>query len=312
MARKLRFGVQTAPHNTTWADLEAVWKVIDEAGYDTAWVFDHFYPILSDAAGPCLEGWTALTALAAATKNVEAGVLVTGNTYRHPAVLAKMGATVDHITGGRLIMGIGAAWFELEHTAYGIPFYTTGERIRRLDEAVAIIKGMWTDETTTIRGRYYQVTEARCEPKPVRKPHPPFMIGGGGEKLTLRVVAKHADIWNTFGPPAVFRSKIAVLREHCSAVARNFDDIEISWAGLAAVCDSAAERDTVLAPLAKAWGQSVEQMAEASLVGSTDEVLRRLEEFRKAGVTHFIMLMAPPFQHDQIRRFADAIVSKFR
>jgi alkanesulfonate monooxygenase SsuD/methylene tetrahydromethanopterin reductase-like flavin-dependent oxidoreductase (luciferase family) len=171
---------------------------------------------------------------------------------------------------------------------------------------------MWTDETTTIRGRYYQVTEARCEPKPVRKPHPPFMIGGGGEKLTLRVVAKHADIWNTFGPPAVFRSKIAVLREHCSAVARNFDDIEISWAGLAAVCDSAAERDTVLAPLAKAWGQSVEQMAEASLVGSTDEVLRRLEEFRKAGVTHFIMLMAPPFQHDQIRRFADAIVSRFR
>jgi F420-dependent oxidoreductase-like protein len=312
MTRKLRFGVQTAPQNTTWADLRAVWKLIDEAGYDTAWLFDHFYPILADPAGPCFEGWTALAALAAETKNVEAGVLVTGNTYRHPAVLAKMGATVDHIIAGRLIMGIGAGWFELEHKAYGTPFYTTGERIRRLDEAVAIIKSMWTVEKTTIQGRYYQVSEARCEPKPVRKPHPPFMIGGAGEKLTLRVVAKHADIWNTFGSAAVFRSKIAVLQEHCNSVGRNVDKIEISWAGLAAVCDSAAERDAMLAPLAKAWGQSIEQMAEASLVGSTDEVLRRLEEFQKAGVTHFIMLIAPPFKHDQLCRFADTIVDKFR
>jgi alkanesulfonate monooxygenase SsuD/methylene tetrahydromethanopterin reductase-like flavin-dependent oxidoreductase (luciferase family) len=138
------------------------------------------------------------------------------------------------------------------------------------------------------------------------------MIGGAGEKLTLRVVAKHADIWNTFGSAAVFRSKTAVLREHCSSVGRNVDEIEISWAGLAAICDSAAERDALLASLAKAWGQSIEQMAEASLVGSTNEVLRRLEEFQKAGVTHFIMLMAPPFKHDQLRRFADTIVAKFR
>ena len=312
MARKLRFGVQTAPQNTTWADLRGVWKLIDEAGYDTAWLFDHFYPILADPAGPCFEGWTALTGLAEETKNVEAGVLVTGNTYRHPAVLAKMGAALDHIIAGRLIMGIGAGWFELEHNAYGIPFYTPGERIRRLDEAVAIIKSMWTAEKTTMQGRYYQVLEARCEPKPVRKPHPPFMIGGAGEKLTLRVVAKHADIWNTFGSPSVFRSKIAVLRDHCNSVGRNVDEIEISWAGLAAVCGSAAERDALLAPAAKAWGQSNEQMAEASLVGSTDEVLRRLEEFQKAGVTHFIMLMAPPFKHDQIRRFADTIIARLR
>jgi F420-dependent oxidoreductase-like protein len=312
MTHKLRFGVQTAPHNTTWADLRAVWKVIDEAGYDTAWLFDHFYPILSDPAGPCFEGWTALTALAAETKHVEAGVLVTGNTYRHPAVLAKMGATLDQIIGGRLIMGIGAAWFEMEHNAYGIPFYTTGERIRRLDEAVAIIKNMWTAEKTTMQGRYYQVSEARCEPKSVRKPHPPFMIGGAGEKLTLRVVAKHADIWNTFGSASVFRSKLAVLQEHCRSVGRNIDEIEISWAGIAAVCDSAAEREALLAPLAKAWNQSIEQMAEASLVGSKDEVFRQLEEFQKAGVTHFIMLMPPPFKHDQLRGFADTIVAKLR
>jgi alkanesulfonate monooxygenase SsuD/methylene tetrahydromethanopterin reductase-like flavin-dependent oxidoreductase (luciferase family) len=138
------------------------------------------------------------------------------------------------------------------------------------------------------------------------------MIGGAGEKLTLRVVAKHADIWNTFGTPSLFRSKIAVLREHCGSVGRNMDEIEISWAGLAGVCGSAAERDALLSPLAKAWGQSIEQMAESSLVGSTDEVFRRMEEFRKAGVTHFIVLTAPPFKHDQVRRFADMIIAKFR
>src|SRR5215831_20026502 len=149
MTRKLRFGVQTAPQNTTWADLRAVWKVIDEAGYDTAWLFDHFYPILADPAGPCFEGWTALSALAADTKNVEAGVLVTGNTYRHPAVLAKMGATLDHIIAGRLILGIGAAWFELEHNAYGIPFYTVTERLHRLGEAAEIIRRLWDEKQVT-------------------------------------------------------------------------------------------------------------------------------------------------------------------
>src|SRR5215468_9541545 len=218
MAKPIRFGVQTAPHNTTWNDLKQVWRLIDEVGYDTAWTFDHFFPILSDPSGPCFEGWMTLAGLAAETSRVKVGVLVTGNTYRYPAVLASMGKTLDHSSDGRLIMGIGAGWFELEHAAYGIPFYTTGERIRRLDEAVTIIKSMWTAEKTTIQGRYYQVSEARCEPKPVRKPHPPLMIGGAGEKLTLRVVARHADIWNTFGSASVFRSKLAVLQEHCRSV----------------------------------------------------------------------------------------------
>ncbi len=312
MSRTIRFGVQTAPQNTTWADLRAVWKVIDDAGFHTAWLFDHFYPVLADPSGPCFEGWTALTAVAAETKNVEAGVLVTGNTYRHPAVLAKMAATLDHIIGGRLIMGIGAAWFELEHTGYGIPFYTTAERIRRLDEAVEAIKGLWTNDKTTLSGRYYQLSEARCEPKPVRKPHPPFMIGGSGEKLMLRVVAKHADIWNTFGSPAVFRSKLAVLRRHCAEVGRNFDDIEISWAGMGAICDSASEKESLVAQRAGLWGRSKEEMEESSLIGSADEVLRKLDQFREAGVTHFITLTSAPFNHGLLRRFADSIVARFR
>lgn len=122
MAKKIRFGVQTAPQNTTWQELRDTWKLIDSLGYDTAWTFDHFFAILSDPSGPCFEGWMSLAALAAETTRVQAGVLVSGNTYRHPAVLAKMGATLDHTSGGRLIMGIGAGWFEQEHAAYGIPF----------------------------------------------------------------------------------------------------------------------------------------------------------------------------------------------
>lgn len=312
MARKIRFGIQTAPQNTTWEDLRSVWKVIDTAGYDTAWVFDHFFPILSDPSGPCFEGWTALTALALETKNVESGVLVTGNTYRHPAVLAKMAATVDHAIRGRLIMGIGAAWFELEHTAYGIPFYTTAERIRRLDEAVGIIKSLWTESETTVKGRYYQVTNGRCEPKPVRKPHPPFMIGGAGEKMMLKVVARHADIWNTFGSPDLFRQKLEVLKDHCANVGRNFDDIEISWAGMTHICDSPAEKDGALAGMAKAWGRSKEEMEQSALVGSVDEIRARIDEFRQVGVTHFIASTVAPFNHDRLRRFADAVVAKYR
>ena len=132
-----------------------------------------------------------------------------------------MGATLDHTSGGRLIMGIGAGWFELEHTAFDIPFYTTAERIRRLDEAAEIIKLLWTQRQTSFDGRYYKVKDAYCEPKPVQQPRPPLMIGGQGEKLMLKVIAKHADQWNTFGPPELFRHKIGVSSEHCRAVGRD-------------------------------------------------------------------------------------------
>ena len=178
MTKRIRFGVQTAPINTSWQELRDTWKLVDELGYDTAWVADHFYPVWGHPSGPCLEGWLTLTALAMETSQVRCGVLVTGNTYRHPAVLAKMGATLDHVSGGRFIMGVGAGWFEPEHSAYGIPFYTVGERIRRLGEAAEIIRRLWSEQQVTFAGRYYQLKDAYCEPKPVQKPRPPLMIGG--------------------------------------------------------------------------------------------------------------------------------------
>ncbi|HYR83117.1 MAG TPA: LLM class F420-dependent oxidoreductase [Terriglobia bacterium] len=312
MSRKLRFGVQTPPQNTTWQELVSVWKTIDQAGYDTAWVFDHFFPIFSDPSGPCFEAWVALTALVLQTSKIEAGVLVTGNTYRHPPVLAKMAATLDHATGGRLILGIGAGWFEQEHKAYGIPFYTTAERIGRLDESIQIIKSLWTQPKTTFEGRYYSVKDAAAEPKPLRKPHPPVLIGAAGERMNLKVVAKHADIWNTFGSPAVFSKKIQVLREHCANVGRNFDEIEISWAGFGVICDSKAMKQEVLSKVAATWGRSVEEMEQSALVGTVDEIRARIDEFTRIGVTHFIVGASSPFDHAGLRRFAAEVIPKVK
>jgi F420-dependent oxidoreductase-like protein len=312
MAKPIRFGVQTPPQNTTFAEMRDTWKLIDQLGYDTAWTFDHFFPILSDPSGPCFEGWVSLTALMAATSHVKAGILVTGNTYRNPAVLASMGKTLDHASDGRLIMGIGAGWFEQEHTAYDVPFYTVGERIRRLDEACEIIKRLWTEKQVNFGGRYYHIKDAYCEPKPVQKPHPPIMIGGGGEKLTLRVVAKHADIWNTFGPPQVFRDKLSVLRAHCKAVGRNIDEIEVSWAGSAAITQSREQKEAVVQAISKVFGRSPEDVEPGLLIGSAEEIRDRIAKLIEAGVTHFILIASAPFNHDMLRQFAEDVIPHFK
>lgn len=312
MTKRIRFGVQAPQQNVTYERLRETWKLIESLGYDTAWVFDHFFPILSDPSGPCYEGWTVLAALAAETSLVQVGTLVTGNMYRNPALLAKMGATLDHTSGGRLIMGIGAGWFELEHTAYDIPFGTTAERIHRVDEGAEIIKRLWTEKQVTFEGRYYQLKDAYCEPKPLQQPRPPLMMGGSGEKLMLRVIARHADQWNTFGGPDVFRHKIEVLKEHCAAVGRNFDEIEISWAGASLVTDSQAEKDALLQGWAAAFGVTPEQYAPGALVGTVAEVRDRIHALIDVGVTHFIPIANAPFNHDSLRRFAEEVMPSFR
>ncbi len=246
--RPLRFGIKTSPQMTTYDDVLRVFQEADELPiFEHAWVFDHFYPIgNADPAGPCLEGWTLLAALAAQTRRLRVGVMVTGNTYRHPAVLANMGATVDIIARGRLDFGIGAAWNEQEHAAYGIPLFAPGERIRRLGEACEVIRRLWTEDSVTFEGRYYQLTNAHCEPKPIQKPYPPFVIGGGGEKLTLRVVARYADIWNAMASSVEeFRHKNAVLDEHCAAIGRDPTTIERSIQLRVNPENPAAARETI-------------------------------------------------------------------
>ncbi len=226
----MRFAFKTATQNTTWSEMLAVWQVADGIEiYESGWTFDHFYPIFSDPAGPCLEGWTTLTALAQATTRLRLGTLVTGIHYRHPAVLANMAAALDVISGGRLELGIGAGWNEEESGAYGIELGTLKERFDRFEEACQVLIGLLSQETTDFDGKFYQLTSARNEPKGPQRPHPPICIGGNGEKRTLRITAKYADHWNFVGgTPAEFARKRDVLKAHCAEVGRNPKDIMLS------------------------------------------------------------------------------------
>ncbi len=226
----MRFAFKTAPQNTTWADMLAVWQAADDIDvFESGWTFDHFYPIFSDSTGPCLEGWTTLTALAQATRRVRLGTLVTGIHYRHPAVLANMASTVDIISGGRLEIGIGAGWNEEESGAYGIKLGTPGQRSDRFEEACEVLVSLLTRETTTFKGEHYQLVEARNEPKGVQRPHPPICIGGSGEQRTLRTAARFAQHWNFVGgPPAEFARKRDVLHAHCEDIGRDPGEILLS------------------------------------------------------------------------------------
>ncbi|MDA2950961.1 MAG: LLM class F420-dependent oxidoreductase [Actinomycetota bacterium] len=208
----------------------AVWRAADEIDvFESGWTFDHFYPIFSDPAGPCLEGWTTLSALAQATTRLRLGVLVTGIHYRHPAVLANMAAAVDIISGGRLELGIGAGWNEEESGAYGIELGTLTERFDRFEEACEVLIGLLSKDSTDFDGTFYQLKAARNEPKGPQRPHPPICIGGNGEKRTLRIAARYADHWNFVGgTPQEFARKRDVLKAHCADVGRNPKEIMLS------------------------------------------------------------------------------------
>ena len=227
----MKYDIKTNPHHTTWDAMLATWQRVDENElFDTAWVFDHFYPIMGDTDGPCLEGWTSLAALAQATDRVKVGSMVNGMPYRHPAITANMAATTDVISNGRLQLGLGAGWNELESAAYGITLgENLTERFDRFDECVEIIVSMLEKQETTFEGKYFTVTDARNEPKGPQRPHPPIVIGGSGEKRTLRTVARFADHWNAGLVGQVdFGHKLSVLERHCADVGRDPSAIDKS------------------------------------------------------------------------------------
>ena len=223
----VRVDLKLAPQNCTIDDLRRIWRLADDAGFDGVWDFDHFNSIgAAGPTGPVFEGWTLLGAMAALTMRVRLGCMVTGVTYRHPAVLAKMAVTVDHLSNGRLDVGIGAAWAVNEHQSLGIPFPANGPRIRALREACEVMKRLWTEPRASYEGRHYRLTGAVAEPKPLQRPHPPLWIGAEGEKLALRVVARHADVWNhTSNDPEKSARLSRVLDEHCAAVGRDPGEI---------------------------------------------------------------------------------------
>lgn len=241
----MRFAFKTAPQNTTWTDMLAVWTEADQIElFESGWIFDHFYPIHSDSTGPCLEGWMTLAGLAQATRRLRLGTLVTGIHYRHPAVLAKMAATVDIISGGRLELGIGAGWNEEESGAYGIDLGSPRERSDRFEEACQILVGLLSNETTDFSGKYFHLTGARCEPKGPQAPHPPICIGGSGERRTLRTAALYAQHWNFVGgTPEEFARKRDVLLAHCQDAGRDPAQITLSsHVGLRSASEEDLER----------------------------------------------------------------------
>jgi F420-dependent oxidoreductase-like protein len=227
----VRVGLKLSPQATTIADLRAVWRIADEAGFDHLWGFDHLAAIGGPPERPIFDGWTLLAAMAEATKRVRIGLLVTGATYRHPGVLAKMATTIDHLSGGRLEFGIGSGWAEEEHTMLDLPFHTVAGRIRRMEEQIQVCKLLWTEDRADFDGRFYHLREAIHEPKPIQKPHPPIWVGGSGEELTLRVVARHADVWNPSGgggDPEEAGRLSGVLDERCREVGRDPAEIRRS------------------------------------------------------------------------------------
>jgi F420-dependent oxidoreductase-like protein len=227
-----RFAVKTPTHHTTWDRMLEIWRAADEMDvYESAWNFDHFYPIRGDSDGPCLEAWVTLSALAQATNRIRVGTMVNGMHYRHPAVTAAMASSLDIVSGGRLELGLGAGWYELESDAYGIELGTIGERMTRFEEGTEVIHLLLTQEHTDFEGKFFRLDNARNEPKPVQQPRPPIVIGGKGEKRTLRLVARFASMWD-----AMFvedqKDEWLRLREvmwgHCQDVGRDPTEISCS------------------------------------------------------------------------------------
>jgi F420-dependent oxidoreductase-like protein len=301
---RLRFGIHSGQQHTTFDEYLELWRFAERVGLDWASVFDHFLPIQSDPTGPCFEGLTLLAAMAAHTTRLRCGIIVTGVTYRHPAVLANMATTIDHVSGGRMDLGIGAAWYEDEHEQYGIPFPPIGVRMDMLDDACRILRALWTQERATVEGRHFGVRDALAEPKPLQDPMP-LWIGGSGEKRTLRIVAEHADGWNTFfGDPAEYRHKLDVLARHCADVGRDPADIRKQVVVRAVLRDTEDDAREGLREAADRAGVEPDALARDMVVGTPTLCVERLAAHRAMGVGDFLLLARPPADPRTIELFA--------
>jgi F420-dependent oxidoreductase-like protein len=309
----MRFAIFTGLGLTTWDAVRDLWVHADKTGWDAACVTDHFMPNTPDKVGDVMECWTTLAALAPLVSRMRIGTIVAGNTYRHPAVLAKMAAQVDIVSGGRLICGLGAAWQQNEHEAYGIPFYTVQERLARLDEACQVLKALWTQDRSTFKGRYYQLADAPLAPKPVQRPHPELMIGGGGEKVTLKIVARHADHWNVWGGPEVLGRKGALLDGYCQAAGRNPRSITRSANMALLFTEDRAEIDRLYTGLTKRFGMAEAVARDTMLAGSVGEIGDKIGRLREAGVdTLFIPTLFTKDPRPALDRFMKDIAPQFR
>jgi F420-dependent oxidoreductase-like protein len=308
----LRFGIHSGQQHTDFPGYLELWRLAEELGLDWASLFDHFLPIRSDPEGPCFEGMTLLAALAAHTSRLRIGMIVLGVTYRHPALVANMAATIDHVSGGRLEFGLGAAWYELEHDQYGIPFPRIGDRMDMLDEACRIVRSLWTEKRTTFEGEHYRLRDALCEPKPLQA-HLPLIVGGSGERRTLRIVAEHADGWNSL-PSSVeqYRHKVGVLARHCADVGRDPSRIRQQVVVPMILADDEADAEERLRERADRLGVPVEELRSTFFAGTPEQCVEALVPYAELGARDFLLQLRPPGDPTTMELLARAVAPALR
>jgi F420-dependent oxidoreductase-like protein len=296
--------------------MKDVWKEAEALGFDSLWVNDHLLPSFGPEDAPNLESWTILAAMATATSRVKIGAMVTSNTFRHPVVLAKMATTIDHLSNGRLILGIGTGYLESEHKAYGITLPPVKERIDRFAEALQLITTLWAAESrVSFKGQYYTLVDAPFAPQPVQRPHPPIMIGGTGEKRLLPLVARYAQMWNIPSmAPDEIAAKTKALEKACRKIKRNCAEIERSYLTPIFIKADPAGAQELLQRVAQVRGVSVEQARKTILVGDPAAIRRQLQGYIDVGVTHFIINLRRPGLYDRegVRLFAKEVMPTFR
>ena len=312
--RRMEFGGMVSAANVSWPEFRRMCETVEALGFDHLWVADLLTPSEADwSDGPIHECWSLLSAVASSTDRIRIGPLVVSNTYRHPVVSAKIAATVDIMSEGRLTYGVGAGWAQEEHRSYDIPFQPIGERVARVEEAIQLTKLLWqSPEPVTFHGRYYTLENAPFNPKPVQKPHPPIMIAGGGEKLTLRAVARHADEMNIYGSPEEVAHKFDVLRKHCKNEGRDFDEIKKTVLVQMVPPERQKEWDEFLAKIAAEEPELLNRGQSQAMTGDVDDWKEWVHARAEVGVDQVIINLFAPYLHDAVERFAKEVIPAFR
>ncbi|WP_116998879.1 LLM class F420-dependent oxidoreductase [Desertimonas flava] len=293
-----------------WAKSVEIAKLAEDLGYDSIWVYDHVHNVPRPAHEAVFECWTTVTAISQLTSRIRLGQMVGCNSYRNPALLAKITSTVDVVSGGRLDWGIGAGWYENEYRSYGYDFPKPSVRLEMLAEAVQIVTSMWTEPETTFRGKHYEVVRANCDPKPLQDPRPPVWIGGGGEQLTLRIVAKYADCSNFGGNPEQWEHKRDVLQGHCKAVGRDFDELRLTWSPEVFVRSTEAEIEA--AGSRNLWGDNIDSWRDTNLVGTPEQVAEKIQRYVDLGLGGVIPWCADYPDTETLTLFANEVMPNFR
>ncbi|HXJ36658.1 MAG TPA: LLM class flavin-dependent oxidoreductase [Candidatus Eisenbacteria bacterium] len=311
MTRRMHFGLTLPQIKRSWTEARDAAVLFDELGFDSVWVCDHLYGVPMPNL-PIFEAWSELAAVAAITSRVELGTLVTPVFFRNVAMLAKQVATIDHVSGGRTVVGLGSGWFAMEFESYGLPFPPVGERLRALDETATALKRLWTNPSVTFEGKHVTLRDAMLEPKPVRRP--PILIGGGGEKVLMGIVARHADIWNNLAVnQGQLAEKIDVLRRRCDAEQRDFSEITVSQQCMVVIAEGESAAKEALAKAVKIYGGHMGGGLEAhGIWGTPAQVIDRIERHRKLGCTHLVIELFGRDTREPARLFAEKVLPAFR